>query len=61
MNDKKLSDLTTEELKLAMQKKKSKSILNAVLIGFFVGIAFYSIVKNSLGWVTLIPLFLAYK
>jgi riboflavin transporter FmnP len=61
MNDKKLSDLTIEELNLAIQKKKSKSILNAVLVGFLIGIVIYSVVKNTLGLITLIPLFLAYK
>ena len=40
---------------------KTISITNAVLIGFLVGIVFYSIAKNSLGFFTLIPLFLAYK
>jgi riboflavin transporter FmnP len=44
-----------------MQKKKSRSILNAILVGFLIGIVIYSIVKNTLGLVTLIPLFLAYK
>jgi hypothetical protein len=40
---------------------KSASITNAVLIGFLVGIVFYSVVKNSWGFLTLIPLFFAYK
>lgn len=35
--------------------------MNAVLIGFLVGIVIYSVVKNTLGLVTLIPLFFAYK
>jgi riboflavin transporter FmnP len=61
MSDIKLTDLTIEELNQAMQKKKSRSILNAILVGFLIGIVIYSIVKNTLGLVTLIPLFLAYK
>lgn len=40
---------------------KSNSIMNAVLIGFFIGIVVYSVVKNTLGLVTLIPLYFAYK
>jgi riboflavin transporter FmnP len=61
MSDIKLTDLTIEKLNQAMQKKKSRSILNAILVGFLIGIVIYSIVKNTLGLVTLIPLFLAYK
>ncbi len=40
---------------------KSTAITNAVLIGFLIGIIAYSILKNSLGFLTLIPLFLAYR
>jgi len=61
MTVRKLSELTDEELLQEAKKMKSNSILNAVLIGFLVGIVFYSIVKNTLGLVTLFPLFLAYK
>ena len=61
MNNKKTSNLTIDELNLVMQKKKSKAILNAVFIGILIGIVIYSVVKNTLGLVTLIPLFLAYR
>lgn len=40
---------------------KSTPITNAVLIGFLIGIVLYSVAKNSWGFFTLIPLFLAYK
>jgi len=40
---------------------KSASTINAVLIGFMIGIVIYSIVKNSVGFFTLIPLFFVYK
>ena len=43
------------------KKMKSTSIINATLIGFLIGIVIYSIVKSSVGFFTLIPLFLAYK
>jgi hypothetical protein len=59
--EKKLSALTDEELLKEAKKMKSASITNAALIGFLIGIIFYSVVKNSLGFLTLIPLFLAYK
>lgn len=59
--EKKLQELTDEELLQEAKKMKSISITNAVLIGFLIGIVVYSIVKNSLGLFTLIPLFFAYK
>ncbi|RKR10778.1 hypothetical protein C8C82_2772 [Flavobacterium sp. 81] len=43
------------------KKSKSTSITNAFLIGFLVGIVVYSVVKNTWGFLTLIPLFLIYK
>ena len=61
MKEKKLSELTDQELLEEAKKMKSKATLNAVLIGFLVGIIFYSFMKNSLGFFTLIPLFFAYK
>lgn len=61
MTHKKLSELSDHELLHEAKKMKSKTITNAVLIGFLFGIVFYSIAKNSLGFLTLIPLFLAYK
>jgi hypothetical protein len=61
MNQKELSQLTDQELLQEAKKMKSAAIINAVLIGFLAGIVFYSVVKNSLGFLTLIPLFFAYK
>jgi hypothetical protein len=61
MTERKLSELTDEELLQEAKKIKSNSIMNAVLIGFFVGIIVYSVVKDTVGLVTLIPLFFAYK
>lgn len=43
------------------KNKKTTAIVNAVLIGFLVGIVIYSVVKNTLGFLTLIPLFFIYK
>lgn len=40
--------------------KNSKTI-DAVIIGFLVGIIAWSVFKNSWGLVTLIPLFLIYR
>ena len=58
---KKLSELTDQELLQEARKKKSATIMNAGLIGFLIGIVIYSVVKSSWGFLTLIPLFLAYK
>jgi uncharacterized membrane protein len=61
MNQKNLSELTDLELLQEAKKLRSASILNAVLIGFLIGIIVYSIAVSSIGLFTLIPLFLAYK
>lgn len=61
MNARNLSELTDEELLQEAKKIKSATITDAVLIGFLIGIVVYSIIKNSFGFLTLIPLFLAYK
>jgi predicted membrane protein len=61
MKQKELSELTDEELLIEAKKMKSNSIINAFLIGLFIGIVIYSVVKNSWGFLTLIPLFFAYK
>lgn len=61
MEQKKLAELTDEELLIEAKKMKSTMILNAVLIGVLIGIMVYSITKNGLGFLTLILLFVAYK
>lgn len=61
INEKKLSELTDKELLQEAKKMKMSSVTYAVFIGFLIGIVIYSIAKNSFGFLTLIPLFLAYK
>ena len=56
-----LSALTDQELLEKAKKMKSTTIINALLIGFMVGIIIYSVVKNTLGFFTLIPLYIVYK
>jgi hypothetical protein len=58
---KNLNELTNEELLQESKKLKTANVINAVLIGFLFGIIFYSVVKNTWGFLTIIPLFLAYK
>lgn len=61
MIEKELSELTNEELLQEAKKRKSASVMNALLIGFLAGVIVYSVVKNSLGFLTLIPLYFIYK
>jgi hypothetical protein len=61
MKQKELSELTDQELLDEAKKMRSNPIMNAVFIGFLIGIIIYSIAENSLGFFTLIPLFLIYK
>lgn len=61
MDKEQLSSLSDEELLQEAKKMKSSRFIHAVLIGFLIGIIVYSIAKNTLGFLTLIPLFFAYK
>ena len=61
MEQKELSELTDQELLDQSKKMKSTSITNAVFIGISIGIVIYSIVENSFGFLTLIPLFFIYR
>ena len=61
MKQKELSESAGQESLQEEKKRRSNSIMNAVFIGFLIGIIVYSIFKNSVGFLTLIPLFIAYK
>ncbi len=61
MQQKELSELTDQELLQEAKKMKSNAIIDAVFVGFLVGIVCFSVFTNSWGLVTLIPLFLIYK
>lgn len=61
MKQQELTELIDQELLQEAKKMKTASIINALLIGFLIGVIFYSIVKNSWGLLTLIPLFFIYK
>ena len=61
MMQKELSELTDQELLEEAKKMKSKSIINALLIGVMFGVVVWSVAKNNVGFFTLIPIFLAYK
>lgn len=61
MKQRNLAELSDQELLQEAKKLKSTAIVNAVLIGFLMGVVIYSVVKNTWGFLTLIPLFLAYR
>ena len=61
MEPKKLTELTDQELLHEAKKMRNAAIVNAVFIGFLMGIIFYSAFKNAFGLFMLIPLFFVYK
>ncbi len=61
MKRKELSVLTDEELLAEAKKMKSASLIDATLIGCMIGVIIFSILKNTVGLFTLIPLFFAFK
>lgn len=56
MEQKKLAELTDEELSEQAKKNKSYKIYDAVIFGFLIGVAIYSTVKNGLGLLSFLPL-----
>lgn len=60
MSKKEPSELTNQELLDADKKIKPSPITDAVLIGFLGGIILFSVVKNTWGLVTLLPLYFIY-
>lgn len=58
MNQKESSELTDQELEA--KKIKPSPVVDAFFIGFLIGIIVYSVVANTWGFLTLIPLFLIY-
>lgn len=61
MTEQELSALTDEELLVEAKKLKSASIWSALVIGLMAGVVIYSAVKSTIGFFTLIPLFIIYK
>ncbi len=60
MTEKELTELSDQELLAQRKKAKSNLILNATILGLFIGIAIYSTIKNGFGFFTFFPLFFAY-
>ena len=61
MEQKKLEELTDQELLAEAKKNKLTPVMNALFIGFLAGIIIFSMVKSSIGLFTLIPLYFIYK
>ena len=60
MKQEELAQLNDEELRQEQKKMKSSKTLNAFLIGFLIGVAVWSALKNGLSFWTLFPLLIAY-
>ncbi len=56
MKQKILAELTDEELLLEAKKNKPTMLYDTVIVGFLIGIAIYSSVKNGFGLLTFLPL-----
>ena len=60
MEKKEFTDLTNEELLKEKEKIQYNKMVNAILIGFCVGIFIFSAAKNEFGFFTFFPLLLIY-
>lgn len=61
MNQKKSAQPSDLDRLEEAQKNNQSPIVNALFIGFLIGIIVYSLASNTWGFFTLIPLFLVYK
>ncbi|MGN6210924.1 hypothetical protein [Parafilimonas sp.] len=61
MERRNLSELSNEELLREEKKRKPAAVINALFIGFLIGIVIFSILNSTAGLMALIPLFFAYK
>ena len=59
-NNNDLAEITDAQLLDLRKKAKSGEMVNAALIGLFIGIAIYSVVKNGIGFFTFFPLVFIY-
>lgn len=55
-----LKELSDQELLQKIKNLKTNKIIDATIIGFTIGIAIYSVVKNGFGFFTLFPLIIGY-
>ncbi|WP_158962691.1 hypothetical protein [Myroides fluvii] len=60
MTEQELKTLTDEALIEKGKKAKTYAIINAVMIGVFVGVAIFSTYKKGMGFFTVFPLFFVF-
>lgn len=60
MKSENLTELSDQELLQKVNKIRSNRIIDAVIIGFTIGVVIYSAVKNGFGFFTFFPLLLTY-
>lgn len=60
MKSENLTELSDQELLQRINKIRSNRIIDAVIIGFTIGVVIYSAVKNGFGFFTFFPLLLTY-
>lgn len=56
MNSNEFSKLSNEEIEQEIKKLKSNSKTQGVLIGLFMGVTIYALVKNGFGFSSIFPL-----
>ena len=60
MQPEELKRLTDEELRQAYQKTRYNRWVNAFLVGLFIGVVVYAVVKNGFTFFTFFPLVFIY-
>lgn len=60
MKPESLTELSNPELLQKIKAIKTSKIIDAVIVGFTIGIVIYSAVKNGLSFFTFFPLILTY-
>ena len=56
MNNEELKGLTDQELEQEEKKRKQNYYLSCGMVGFMIGIAVFSAVRNGVGFLTFLPL-----
>jgi uncharacterized protein YqhQ len=56
-----MTDIKEEERIQTEKEEKKSRIMHAFFIGFLIGIVLFSVAVNSIGFFTLIPLYLIYR
>jgi hypothetical protein len=61
MEPKTLQELSDQELLAEAKKIKRTNVMDAVFVGFLLGIVLYSIFNKTFGVLMLIPIYMIYK